>query len=360
MKHAFNLLVTLFAGFTAMANVLTVSNSPATLAQFNTIQAAVNAAASGDTIYIHGSPNVYAFFTQTNKKLTFFGPGFSPDKQLPQTAQLQGCNIVGALCANSEYQGLQFTSTISCNSTKPDSLKFIRNWFQSISIGINQGGVTYKGYLFESNWFDNASIDATTSSFYENFLIQNNYFYENGTVRDGNFSGFFNSTNVLFDHNLWFGPGSGTRNVSNNTQNRFLTFSNNIFVRRTINTNRVISSTFNNNITFNAGINNPWAVDGNANGGGNVENTDPQMAAQAGVNAGTNNPLADYTIAAGPANDAGSDGKDMGLLYDLVGSLNWNNSRNSRLPRIFAMSVITPTVPAGGTVTVNVDARISN
>jgi hypothetical protein len=34
------------------ATVHTVSNSPSTIAQFNTIQAAVNAAAVGDTIYV--------------------------------------------------------------------------------------------------------------------------------------------------------------------------------------------------------------------------------------------------------------------------------------------------------------------
>jgi hypothetical protein len=163
----------------------------------------------------------------------------------------------------------------------------------------------------------------------------------------------------LFNHNLWFGPGSGVRNVATSSNNRFLIFANNIFVRRNP-ANSISSSTYNNNITFNAGTNNPWAVNSNVDGGGNVENQDPQMTAQTAVNTGTNNASADYTIAAGPANNTGSDGKDIGLLFDAVGSLNWTNSRNSRLPRIFSMNVITPTVAAGGNITVNVDARISN
>jgi hypothetical protein len=361
MKQILSFLLLAFS-LSSFATVLTVSNTPSTLAQFNNIQTAINAAANGDTIYIHGSPNAYFAFTQTNKQLTIIGPSWSPDKNLPFTVQIPGCTINGAACANSEYQGLAFTSTININSAKPDNLRFIRNQFFNNDININQGGVTYAGYLFEGNLFDNSAINATNGSTYQNFLLQNNYFFENGAVRDGNFNGFFNSINVLFNHNLWFGAGTGVRNVATGGNNRFLTFANNIFVRRNA-FNSISSSTFNNNITFYpAGSTSPGApwTGSNVDGGSNVDNQDPQMVAQAAVNAGSNNPINDFTIAAGPANNAASDGKDIGLLFDATGSLNWANSRNSRLPRIFSMNVISPTVPAGGNVTINVDARISN
>ncbi len=362
MKQLFSLVLLAITANT-FATVHTVSNSPSTLAQFNNIQAAVNAAAAGDTIYVHGTPNPYSAFTQTNKQLTIMGPGFFADKNLPFTANIQGCTITGVSSANSEYHGLTFTSGLQIATAHPDNLRFIRNHFAGIDININQGSITYAGYLFEGNLFDNATVNATAGSTYQNFLFQNNYFYENGTVRDANFNGFFNSVNVLFNHNLWFGPGSGVRNVATSSNNRFLTFANNIFVRRNA-ANSISSSTYNNNITFYpAGSTNPgapWTLNGNVDGGGNIDNQDPQMAAQTAVNGGTNNSIADYTVAAGPANNTGSDGKDMGLLYDAIGSLNFTNSRNSRLPRIFSMSVITPTVPAGGNVTINVDARISN
>jgi hypothetical protein len=344
------------------ATVHTVSNSPTTLAQFNNIQNAVNAAATGDTIYIHGSPNAYSSFTITNKQLTIIGPGYSPNKALPLTASVPGFTITGAACANTEIQGLVITNTISINSSKADNIRFYRNQFAGNSISINQGGVTYTGYVFENNWFDNSSIDASTGSNYVNFLIQNNYMVETGCCRDGNINGFFNATNVLINHNIWSGAGSGTRNAFAGNC-RFLTITNNVFVRRNASVNNS-SSTFNNNITFypsgstNPGA--PWTLNGNADGGGNVDNQDPQMVAQTNVNAGNNNPLLDFTIPAGPANNTATDGKDMGLLFDVTGSLNWTNTRNSRLPRIFNMSVVTPTVPAGGNVTVNVDARVSN
>ena len=74
------------------------------------------------------------------------------------------------------------------------------------------------------------------------------------------------------------------------------------------------------------------------------------MTDEAAVEANTDNPLLNLTISAGPANNSGSDGKDMGHLYDVSGSLNWVNSRGSRMPFIFSMNVTTPTVAPGGNV----------
>ena len=347
----------------SLATVRTVSNTPSTIAQFNTIQLAVNASSAGDTVYVHGSPNIYAGFTITNKQLVIIGPGWSPDKNLPFTALVSGCSIIGATSSNTEIQGLTFISTLNLASFHPDNIRFIRNNFGGVDVNINEGSTTYAGYLFEGNLFDNGSANASAGSTYQNFLFQNNYFYENGMVRDGNFNGFFNSINVLFNHNLWYVPSSSTRNVAIGGNNRFLTFANNIFVRRNASSN-ISSSVYNNNITFypvgssNPGA--PWGLNGNVDGGGNIDNQDPQMVAQSAVNAGTNGSNQDFTIAAGPANNTGSDGKDIGLLYDVTGSLNFANSRNSRLPRIFSMNITTPTVAAGGNVTISVEARISN
>ncbi|MBL7741593.1 MAG: hypothetical protein JNK14_20410 [Chitinophagaceae bacterium] len=364
MKKCLLLIVILvFVVYTGHAIIRTVSNVPSTLAQFNTIQAAVDASVSGDTIYVHGSPNQYAAFTIADKQLVVIGPGWSPNKNLPFITLVNGCTINGAASSNTEIQGLVLNGSVVLNTNHPDNMRFIRNHFtQSQSIFIQQSSTTYSGYLFEGNLFDNAQLLATSSSTYQNFLFQNNYFYESACCIDGNIHGFVNSVNVLFNHNLWFGPTSGIRN-SFNSNCRFLTLTNNIFVRRNAASNNS-SSTFNNNITFYpAGSTppaDPWTLNGNVNSGGNVSNQDPQMTAQTSVNSGTNNPVLDFTIAAGPANSSGSDGKDMGLLFDVIGSLNWTTSRNSRLPYVFSMNIINPTIPQGGTLNVQVEARKNN
>jgi len=357
MKQIITSLVLLTSVF-VNATIRTVSNSPSTLAQFSTIQAAVNACNSGDTIYVHGSPNTYAGFTITNKQLVIIGPGWAPNKVLPFQAIVAGFTITGASSSNTEIQGLYITSTILIQSNHPDNLRFIRNQFSGIYLYVNEGAVTYIGYLFEGNVFDNAQVQAATNSTYQNFLFQNNYFHEYGCCVDGNIAYFANSVNVLFNHNIWYGPSSGTRNCFA-VNCRFLSLTNNIFVRRDA-ANQNSFSTFNNNITFNAGVNNPWASNSNVDAGGNVANQDPQMVDQTSVNNGVDNPLLNFTIAAGPANNSGSDAKDMGLLYDPVGSLNWTTSRTSRLPYIYSMNIVNPTIAAGGTLTVQVEARKNN
>jgi hypothetical protein len=369
MKQFF-FLASLLAICRVQATVRTVSNFPATLAQFSTIQAAVDASSAGDTVYVHGSPSQYASFDLINKRLVVIGPGWSPSKQLPFDAVINtdiattGVDITGTASSGSVIHGLTFTggTGIRINTSAINNLQFIRIHTASCPV-IFSGSVasgTWTGYLFEGCMFNNGQVrsDNSTVHNFSNFLFQNNIFFENGCCVGGNITGFTNTSSILFDHNLWYGPGSGSRDCFANNC-RFLTLTNNIFVRRNAATQNS-SSTFNNNITFNTANNTPWLSNGNVNSGGNVDNQDPQMVAQAAVNAGSLNGTADYTIAAGPANNAASDGKDMGLLYDVTGSLNWDNSRNSRLPRIFSMNVVTPTVPAGGNVTINVEARVSN
>ena len=58
------------------AATLRVNNAPNTSPDHATIQAAINAAADGDTILIEGSTTPYAGFTLTNKRLNLIGPGY--------------------------------------------------------------------------------------------------------------------------------------------------------------------------------------------------------------------------------------------------------------------------------------------
>lgn len=337
------------------ATVRTVSNYPSTLAQFNTIQAAVDASSDGDTIYIHGSPVTYAGFTITQKRLTILGPGWAPEKSfLPFKATVQQMSTEGLNCAGTEIQGLEITGSVSIN-TAAQNLRFIRNHFKG-GIHLGQYLGTYKGYVFEGNWFDNAYFSGSGYTTYENILFKNNIFYM--SYASNSIYGFTNSINVIFDHNLWYGTAATPYNCFNGDC-RTLTITNNIFVNRDAGNNNSYS-TFNNNITYNGGTNNPWAVNNNTDAGGNLANQDPQMVNQDSVNAGRNNPLLNFTIAAGPANNSGTDGKDMGLLFDGTGSLNWANSRLSRLPFIYSMSIANPTIAAGGTLNISVEARKSN
>ena len=117
---------------------------------------------------------------------------------------------------------------------------------------------------------------------------------------------------------------------------------------------------FVNNLTYLTGNDAPWTANGNVDNGGNLAGQDPQMAAQNEVNGGVNDPLLNFSIAAGPANNSATDGKDRGLLFDSNSNLNWTVSRVSRLPYIYNLQIATPTVTPGGSVSITVEARASN
>ncbi len=341
------------------ATVRTVSNFPSNVAQFNAIDPAVAASAAGDTILVQGSPIDYAVFT-LDRKVTIIGPGWSPNKQLGFTAKVNGLNFSSAAASGTEIQGLVFNGEINqANDFNLDNIRFIRNHFEvNVSLSINRNNSTYSNFLFEGNLFSESRITGASVANYSNFLIQNNIFMRFGTT-GGSLTGFFKTNNILFNHNLFYGGGAIFFNRGDG-ENRFLSLTNNIFVNVDVNTS-ISSSIFSNNITFNCANNAPWNNNSNVNSGNtNIENQDPQMADQAVVNAGTNNPLANFTVAAGPANNSGSDGKDRGLLFDATGSLNWINSRMARLPFINIMDIINPTLAPGGNVQVTVEAKTNN
>jgi hypothetical protein len=374
MKKTIILSLTLIIAVSAFATVRTVSSNPSTLGQFSTIQAAIDASADSDTVHVYGSPNTYAGFTILDKKITVIGPGWAPDKNLPLQAIVGGAVVrnspAGGSPDGSELQGLVFITPVylSQNAVGGDqgvnNLRIIRCQFNS---SLNWDLAT-SGHLIEGSLFYNV-LNFSSSLTYQNFLFQNNMFFLNVFSPNYVISGLTNSVNVRFDHNLFYSTnnsGGSTAPVFNGS-NRFLTFSNNIFNQTNVGIN-VSLSTFSNNITNNITLNStnaisnatPWAVNSNVDGGGNAANASPGMVDQTIINGNNGSPLLNFTIASGPANNTGSDGKDMGLLFDATGSLNWTNSRNSRLPRIFSMNITTPTVTPGGNLSVTVDARKSN
>ena len=191
----------------------------------------------------------------------------------------------------------------------------------------------------------------------------NNMIFRNNLVRSSLnnrvFGTFTTVSNILVDHNLFYNSATA-QSVFNNCQ--FLLVSNNVFINKDPAGSTAVSgisnSTFTNNITFGNTNPAPWTLFNNINGGGNIANQDPLIAAGTALlsSSAPDNPLLDYSIASGPANNAGSDGKDMGLLYDNNTTANWNFARNALLPYVRTLNITNPTVSPGGTLNVNITA----
>ncbi len=363
MKKICYLFIILAIPFLSIATVRTVSNQPSGGAQFNTIQLAVDASADGDTVYVHGSANTYDGFSLTDKKLAIMGPGWAPDKDIALQAIINGCNLRNSSNPGSpsgtELQGLIFVqgANLSINfgaDLAVSSLRIIRCQFSStVSFSLGTSNDLFEGCLFLTT----VSFTTNATNGASNILFQNNMFFANQCCTGTGFTGLnTNISNVQFDHNVFYGDGSvpGVQAFSNC---QFLTFSNNIFSKR--NPTGISNSAFTNNITINCGSSGDtiWIRNGNT-GTGNIAAQNPQTTVD--ITTASFSGLNDFTITSGPANNAGSDGKDIGLLYEPTGSLNFTNCRNSRFPRMFSMNITTPTVAAGGNINVVVEARKSN
>lgn len=356
--------------YQANATVHTVNNATGGGGQFTTINDAITAAAMGDTIYVSGSPVAYAGFNILNKKITIIGPGWAPQKNNPLRAIVGVSTIknnnLSSIINNSdgcEVQGLVFTGTLffSSGSIFENSVNNIRIDRCEFRGGINTGGQNATNYIIENCYITGsvATIVLDGGSSYSNFLIQNNIFRIE-SFNNSFFSGFNLISNFIVNHNLFFtnAPGSSGSSVARNGVLNTI-FSNNIFVNINLSFN-LDFCTFNKNLVLYTSVPAlpaPWTVANNIDGGGNLNNVNPQIADQISVNTGVDNPIANYSIAAGPANNAGTDGKDLGLLFDATGGLNWANARGASLPFIFSMNITNPTVAPGTNLNVEVTAK---
>ena len=81
------------------------------------------------------------------------------------------------------------------------------------------------------------------------------------------------------------------------------------------------------------------------------------MLDEASVDGDIDNPLFNFTITSGPANNKGSDGKDMGLLFDKGGVTNWTNCRAAHLPYISEFNITGQDISTNGYIKFNGKAK---
>ncbi|MEZ5045856.1 MAG: hypothetical protein R2831_02580 [Chitinophagaceae bacterium] len=365
-----------FFAFISNATTRTVLNFPSGLAQYNTLQAAVDASAHGDTIVVHGSPIVYAGCTIADKKIILIGPGFSPEKNNPQTAKVNTnininafTNVVGNAdgCA---IHGMDFISNAniqinqaSINGEVVKNITINKNSFANIGLTLGTlTNATYSGYIISNNYFRYSAIAGGTTTIVENMLIKNNVFYS-ATGGSRLFKGMNNTIGVFIDHNLFYQATSSNSllfaafNSGEKCSNLIL--SNNIFCGMK-NVDQCLNSTFINNVFYDCVSNTPWTANGNIDGGGNLSSVNPMLVDQNAVDGGTNNPLLNFKpTSSSPCLNAGNDGKDIGLLYEENTSYDYTQARNSILPYIVLMYLNKGVITKGETIQLNLNARKS-
>lgn len=304
----------LFTLTTEAQNIWIVSNDPGFLtADFDTIQNAIDSAAAGDKIYVHGSVTPYFSFT-LDKKLHIIGPGFwktendIPDEN-PFSAEvldtvkiltgadsciIEGMYLLGPLNIAADHVIVRYNRITQ-------AVDFI-----DTPIGcFLYSNVLHRGLL-------NAAVDA---------LIFNSLFYSN-FESEVHWSNNTNNSNCLVQNNVMIGtnPFSVYQSISN------CTIRNNIFANvATILTN----CTTQHNIFVDA------AVTG-AEGNGNILGVDPSMV----WNLSDPSPDGIFRLigdaGSNPAIEAGINGEDCGMFG---GETPYRISGVVKVPTIYQMLI---------------------
>ncbi len=348
ITNTFKKAIVLCLGITTMTlNAQTthiVNNNAGTDANFTDLQAAIDAAASGDIIHVQQSSTTYGNIT-IDKALTIIGRSHS---DASYSSQVGSINLVEG-CSNTTIKGL-LTGTItepfvSGASHIVENIVLQDNRIAAITnLGVYG---TFNNMLIQGNVFNgNISIGQKTS----NILITNN-------LINGNFISFSMVDTLLFTNNVisYFNGAS----FSNNTPD-LLNISNCIFiVDRPSNLNVTLSSSsgtmqVTNCITYNYSSSNNYtfATGANINLSNVQENVDPLFTLRDGgpgtIGTSSFNPtLDDLTLQAGsPVVD---DGLYQGYNFKTLGT-------PIGVPSI-KIDTYSPTVPKNGDLNVTITAK---
>jgi hypothetical protein len=222
--------------FAASAKIWRVNNIPGVNADFTTLQAAHNGAASGDTIHLEGSPTSYGNLT-ASKKLAIIGPGFFLSEN-PNTQAVALTALVGSVSFNigaegSIIMGCDFNAgscQVFCDNIVIRRNKFSQRSGNSIdwSVGIiylqyqsNNGNLPVNNVIISQNF---GLIIEASGRAHTGVLISNNYighYGYSGDASTGNCINMNANSVVILQNNIF---RRGTVNVSNSN------LSNNIMV----------------------------------------------------------------------------------------------------------------------------------
>lgn len=320
----------------------TVSNNPANPAQFTEIQAAINAASDGDTIYVAGSDIQYGNVL-VNKRLVLIGSGYELNGVNSRTSITQ-LDIVADV-DNGGGSGSNISGFIVFGDFDGDPDQMIsdivveRNWFNQVNI------------RFQNN---------TKWSFRNNIVYMstgNDFFFNVGT-----------SSNLVMQNNILQGAdldalltvNSTSCTIINNTFFDFhfqvddCVFSNNIFVDHAFSEDfsGTVNDAFARNVTFNNNI----FFSGRSNPSGASNTYINSIFDNPGFVSEDNNFYSfgeDLNLAtASPGKSAGTDGTDIGIFGG-----NFPMIFEPSNPEITQLLINTVQVPTGGELEFTVQAE---
>jgi len=355
MKNYLHLLLAVLFVQAQAQTTISVDNSPGSGADYANVADAINAATTGDTIFIHPSATSYGNVSVT-KKLHFVSLGHSPQYTQGMAAQLGNITLDAAPAGADgiSFSGLRFgTLSLTNNSHSYNQVEILNCFFAGITAGTAGPG-------FRNNWviagciLESVSFNSITRTNGGGWMIMNNHLrnpslnWSWNLFRNLDGSDTFRN-NIVVTHQNPTGVNNEIRLFENcvnlNIENSIILFLGaveTIFLTGN-------SLNYTNCLTYSYAGSTLAPLTGT----GNLNNTDPNF-----IDIGGNpsfNSSKNFNIQAGsPASSAGTDDQDIGL-YGNSFAFNAFGYPN-QFPFISLMQILNAVVSPGGTLNVKIEA----
>ena len=315
------------------AKVFTVSNVTGASAMYTDVQPAVDAAALGDTVFVHASPNKYGGTYNVRKRIVLLGEGTGS-----YLYQINIDSLAGQPASGLVIDGIQLDYMIVASNGPAQSIKGVifTNCYVNQYATLNG-----PGYIIVKNIFA-YYVNLGSNSIFSNNIVA--YYVANG------------SNNVIAN-NIFVKEYSNNYGNIRSVTNCSVT--NNIFLILT----PVISGGTNNTYSKNIQVGTDLPT-GNFSGiqvspsGALASVVFSETGITTGMDAGTLYRYYWSQLATSPAKNAGTDGKDLGIYG---GSYPWATGKlfsgDPGLPKVTLVEVQNAVLAPGGTLKINIKAK---
>jgi hypothetical protein len=324
------LSLALFVGsISVFAATRTVSNRPGDLAEFTSIQAAVDASANGDIILVTGSATSYGDVS-VNKRLTIIGPGANPNFNGGVGASISTLTFGSSQASNSVLLGLDISS-INIAVPDCDGVQVKRSKITYLfHFGSDQNRIPQNWLVEECNFTGSGIYNYVNDIQTANWNIRNSYIYGSITMNGSIFT-----NNVCYS----FGGNAFTGRAHVITNSIFMNYGMGGISESSI-ANSIFNIQPNINLTSNSSS-------------GNFFETDPSFVSFSWFDFYNS----DLSLQSGSVGiNAGTDGTDIGLF----GGRGFLVSGLPGIPQVESLVILNPTVPQNGTLNIKVDGKANN
>ena len=330
-KILFSLFVSASATVTLNAKVLTVSNHAITAGKYTTVQEAIDAAAIGDTIYVHGSTTTYGNI-KINKRLVLIGAGHNnKETQHNLNSRLESVELTATnssvLSSGSIIKGFSMSGI----SGTASNILIERNHVTSITVGGNN-------WIMKNNFSGSINVNSNSNAIISNNILSTIY--------------YASTPSVIITNNIFLGGYFYDL--------KYATITNNIIIERSKGLYYAGSQcTYNKNIgVYFDEVNFVTLPPVGHTGIGNQNTVDNQFVSDITGKSISIEEARNYDwhlLSTSLGYKYGTDGTDCGIYggsYPMP-----NMSGVTQLPQVISMDIQNSVIPVGGTLNVELKAK---